>query len=73
MMVKLESDMVISTTSPDVLFNYDDGELKYVGREVFKIVLPIEQALPDDVYFIYYPGRKEAQTRLLNSKSLQHK
>lgn len=60
--------MVISTTSPDVLFDYDKGELKYVGREVFKIVLPIEQALPDDVYFVYYPGQKEAQTRVTEFK-----
>ena len=33
-----------------------------------KIVLPIEQVLPDDVYFIYYPGPKETQTRVTEFK-----
>ena len=60
--------MIISTTSPDLLFDCDLGELQYVGREVHKIVLPIEQVLPDDVYFIYYPGPKESQTRVTEFK-----
>jgi UDP-galactopyranose mutase len=61
-------DLVISTTSPDLLFDCDAGELAYVGREVYKIVLPTEQALPDDVYFVYYPGMKEQQTRVSEFK-----
>ncbi len=65
---EINTDMIISTTSPDLLFDYDLGELKYVGREVHKIVLPIEQVLPDDVYFIYYPGPKETQTRVTEFK-----
>ena len=51
--------MIISTTSPDLLFDWIKESLVYVGREVYKIVLPCKQALPDDVYFIYYPGPKE--------------
>lgn len=65
-------DLLISTTSPDLLFHSDLGELAYVGREVFKIVLPIEQALPDDVYFIYYPGQHEQQTRVTEFKKFTH-
>ena len=50
------------------------GELAYVGREVYKIVLPIEQALPDEVYFVYYPGPNEQQTRVTEFKKFtQHK
>lgn len=64
----IKTDMIISTTSPDLLFDYDLGELQYVGREVHKIVLPIEQVLPDDVYFIYYPGPNESQTRVTEFK-----
>ncbi len=64
----INTDMIISTTSPDLLFDYDLGELQYVGREVHKIVLPIEQVLPDDVYFIYYPGPNESQTRVTEFK-----
>ena len=61
-------DLLVSTISPDALFDCDEGELAYVGREVFKIVLPIPQALPDDVYFVYYPGQNEAQTRVTEFK-----
>ena len=61
-------DLVISTTSPDLLFKCDMGELAYVGREIYKIVLPIKQALPDDVYFVYYPGPKEQHTRVTEFK-----
>jgi len=68
----LRPDLLISTTSPDVLFNYCDGELKYVGRDVYKIVLPCEQVLPDDVYFVYYPGKKEQQTRVTEFKKFTH-
>ena len=44
------------------------GELKYVGREFFKIVLPTEEVLPKDVYFIYYPNENEQQTRVTEFK-----
>lgn len=64
----LIGDMVVSTTSPDILFDNCWGELKYVGRDFFKIVLPIRQALPDDVYFIYYPNPTEQQTRVTEFK-----
>lgn len=64
----LSADMIISTTSPDLLFDCDQGELAYVGREVYKIVLPCKQVLPDDVYFVYYPGPKEQQTRVTEFK-----
>lgn len=64
----LKGDLLISTTSPDILFDHCWGELKYVGREFYKIVLPIQQALPDDVYFVYYPGEKEQQTRVTEFK-----
>ena len=61
-------DLLVSTISPDALFDCDEGELAYVGREVFKIVLPIPQALPDEVYFVYYPCQNEAQTRVTEFK-----
>lgn len=64
----LKGDLMISTVSPDFLFDYCWGELAYVGRDFFKIVLPIQQALPDDVYFLYYPGPNEQQTRVTEFK-----
>ena len=65
---QLKADLIISTISPDFLFNYCWGELAYVGRDFYKIVLPIKQALPDDVYFIYYPNENEQQTRVTEFK-----
>ena len=39
-----------------------------------KIVLPIEYALPKDVYFLYYPNQEEQQTRVTEFKKFtQHK
>ena len=69
---KITSDLIISTISPDFLFNYCYGELEYVGRDFFKIVLPIKQVLPDDVYFIYYPDQQVQQTRVTEFKNLQN-
>lgn len=64
----LSGDLLISTISPDVLLDYCWGELAYVGRDFFKIVLPIEHALPEDVYFLYYPNASEQQTRVTEFK-----
>ena len=50
------------------------GELAYVGRDFFKIVLPIENLLPEDVFFLYYPNENEQQTRVVEFKKLtRHK
>lgn len=65
---KIKADLIVSSTSPDFLMNYCFGELAYVGRDFYKIVLPIEQALPDDVYFLYYPNEGEQQTRVTEFK-----
>ena len=61
-------DILISTISPDTLLDYQYGELRYVGREFHKIVLPIECALPEDVYFLYYPNASERHTRVVEYK-----
>ena len=65
---KIKADMIISTVSPDYLMDYCFGELAYVGRDFYKIVLPIKQALPDDVFFLYYPNEGEGQTRVTEFK-----
>ncbi len=71
---KFSSDLIISTVSPDFLYNNCWGELAYVGRDFFKIVLPTKQVLPDDVYFVYYPNENEKQTRVVEFKKFtQHK
>ena len=71
---KISADMIISTISPDFLMDNCYGELAYVGRDFFKIVLPIENLLPEDVFFLYYPNENEQQTRVVEFKKLtRHK
>ena len=36
-------DILINTISPDTLFNFKFGELKYIGRDLLKIVFPVEE------------------------------
>lgn len=65
---KISGDIMVSTISPDILMSHQYGELKYVGRDFHLIVLPIEFAFPEDVYFVYYPNASEAQTRVVEYK-----
>lgn len=60
-------DIIINTISPDQLFEKCHGELAYVGRDLHTIVLPVEFALPEDVYFIYFAGH-EKFTRITEYK-----
>ena len=50
---KITYDLIINTISPDILFNYCYGKLKYVGLDFFPFVLPNEFALPKDVFFVF--------------------
>ncbi|HUA51663.1 MAG TPA: UDP-galactopyranose mutase [Candidatus Sulfotelmatobacter sp.] len=60
-------DVIVNTISPDILFDRCHGELPYIGRELHAIVLPVEFALPENVYFCYYAGN-EAFTRIVEYK-----
>lgn len=64
---EINYDYIINTISPDILFNFKHGELPYIGRDIIKIVLPVENALPKDVYFAYYAG-EENYTRICEYK-----
>jgi len=63
------ADIIISTISPDILFDYKYGELKYKGRDFLKIILPIEKITPEPYYFLYYAG-DEPYTRIVEYKLL---
>lgn len=65
---KVQGDILISTISPDQLMDNQFGELRYVGREFHKIVLPAESIFPEDVYFVYYPNANESHTRVVEYK-----
>lgn len=60
-------DIVISSISPDILFGQKEGELPFLGRDIFNIVLPIKEVLPKDIFFVYY-ANKENFTRIVEYK-----
>lgn len=62
-------DIIISTISPDMLMNYAFGELFYMGRDFLKVVLPVKNALPEDVFFVYDAGNGPV-TRIVEYKKL---
>lgn len=70
---KFNFDILINTISPDTILNNKFGELKYIGRDLLKIVLPVKEAFPKDVFFLYYPNL-EKFTRLVEYKKFtRHK
>ena len=60
-------DVIVSTISPDSLFQFSNGELPFIGRDLHKFVLPIEHAFPKNVYFVYYVN-SEPFTRIVEYK-----
>jgi UDP-galactopyranose mutase len=64
---KKRFDIIINTISPDILFEFCHGELPYVGRDLHPIVLPVEFAFPENVYFCYYAGGEQF-TRIVEYK-----
>ena len=68
---KYTYDLIISTISPDILFNNCLGELPYIGRDIHLMVFPSEFVFPDHVYFLYY-ANKEKHTRLVEYKKFTH-
>lgn len=74
---KLKFDIVINTLAPDLLFDYIYGELPFVGVDFYPFILPVEEAFPKDIYFLYYAGKEKAKrcveykklTRYKNSKN----
>jgi len=70
--VKQQYDVIISTICVDDLFDRCYGELKFIGREFYPIVLPSAEVFPEGVYFCYYAG-PESVTRVVEYKKLtQH-
>ncbi|MDR4509099.1 MAG: NAD(P)-binding protein [Candidatus Brocadiaceae bacterium] len=64
-----KADIIVSTVSPDILFDYHYGELPYIGRDFLKIVLPVERITPEPYCFIHYGG-DEPYTRIFEYKVL---
>ena len=70
---KFNFDVLINTIAPDTLFDFKFGKLKFIGRDFHKIVFPVKEVFPKDVFFLYYPG-DEKFTRLVEYKKFtRHK
>ncbi len=65
----ITADIIVSTISPDILFEYQYGELPYIGRDFLKVILPVERITPEPYYFIHYAG-DEPYTRIFEYKLL---
>lgn len=65
----LRSDILVSSTSPDLLCDNQYGELHYIGRDFMTLVLPVEQVIPDPVFFLHY-ANSEQFTRVVEYKKL---
>ncbi len=60
-------DLIVSTTSPEVILNNAFGPLRWVGRDFYKMVFPVKAVFPENVYFLYY-ANDEPFTRLVEYK-----
>ena len=66
---KLSFDIVVNTVPLDLIMDDDLGSLPFVGRDLITIILPIERAFPEDVFFLYY-ANDEKYTRIVEYKKL---
>lgn len=60
-------DVIISTLSPEDIFGSCFGPLRWAGRDFLKLVLPVQEALPKHIYFLYY-ANDEPFTRIVEYK-----
>jgi len=70
---KCQFDIIINTISPDILFDNIYGELPFIGRDIHKIVLPMEECFPDNVFFLYYANQEDFTRIVEYKKFTQHK
>lgn len=66
---KIKGDIIISTIALDDLMEKCYGELRYMGRDFHKIVLPVEHIFKEGHHFIHYPNH-EKFTRIVEYKNL---
>lgn len=67
----IKGDILVSTASVDLLMRYRYGELRYIGREFMKLVLPAEHIIPDPILYLHY-ANDEKFTRIVEYKKLYH-
>ena len=66
---KKKYDIIVSTACVDEIFNKCYGELKFIGRDFYPIIIPSENVFPKDTYFTYY-ANSQPVTRVVEYKKL---
>lgn len=66
---EFQGDAIVNTIHVDALFDFVYGRLRWSGRTFVKLVLPVKQAMPDDVTWIHYSG-DEPYTRVTEFKKI---
>ena len=68
-----DGDIIVSTISPDILYDFQFGVLPYMGRDFLKIILPVERVTPEPYFFMHF-ANDEPYTRIFEYKLLtRHK
>jgi UDP-galactopyranose mutase len=65
----IQGDVLVNTASIDMVFDYMYGELRYIGRDFLKIILPVERVIPEPYFYLHYAG-DEPYTRIVEYKLL---
>ena len=63
------ADVVVNSIHVDNLFGFEYGRLRWCGRTFVKLVLPVRNAMPEDVTWIHYSG-DEPYTRVTEFKKI---
>lgn len=65
----IKGDVYVNTLHIDAVLNFVHGRLRYMGREFIPLVLPVENALPEDCTWVHYAGA-EKHTRVVEFKKI---
>ena len=66
---KQKFDVIVNTIPPDIMFDFVFGELAFIGRDFYPIILPIEEVFPKNVFFNYHANAQPI-TRVVEYKKL---
>jgi UDP-galactopyranose mutase len=70
---KMTFDVIISTIHIDTVFEAVYGELRFIGRDLHRIILPIEEVFPKNVFFCYYANAQPVTRAVEYKKLTQYK
>lgn len=51
-------DIIVNTISPEIILNNAFGPLRWMGRRLEKLVFPVKEVFPNNVYFLYFANNE---------------